>query len=47
MCIKVTELIKDLLLEFLTLDLLRNFAFCIWHNRVCVYATSTVFKIMI
>ena len=40
-------LIKFLLLELRTLDLLRKFALYIWLSRVFVSATSTVLKIMI
>ena len=35
-------LIKFLLLELHTLDLLRNMALNAWHSRVCVFTTSPV-----
>ena len=40
-------LIKFLLLELYTLDLLRNMALYTWHSRVYVSATPKVFKITI
>ena len=40
-------LIKFILLELHTLDLLRKFALITCHSRVGVSATSTVFEIMI
>ena len=44
MDIKVTEMIKFLLLELHTLDLLRNFVLYTWYSRVGVPITSTIFK---
>ena len=40
-------LVDILLVELHILDLLRKFVLYTWHRKVCVYATSSVFKIMI